>query len=170
MKYIGWNIESGFVEVDEKDEDNAKLRIELNQDAIFLGTKEDIEANMLEQLGLLKPSHYLLFVWGDVQPELFGPFNSKEKRDSFALEKRIEEGDTHGYYQLAVENGKPMINFYSGVFFEDVDDYIFGRCTVCHDKVPINCWREHLEGHNPNADKFDWDQVEDCFEKIEEED
>jgi len=45
-RYVGWNIDSGFVIATAKSEDVAKLLIEGNQDAVFLGTLEEIMENM----------------------------------------------------------------------------------------------------------------------------
>jgi len=46
MKYIGWNAESGFTTVEADDEETAKMMIELNQDAVLLGSYDEIMENM----------------------------------------------------------------------------------------------------------------------------
>jgi hypothetical protein len=66
---------------------------------------------------------YLIFVWGDVEPEIIGPFRSDAARDRRALELRKEEGDDHGIYILDVpKRGAPDVNAYSGAFFMDAED------------------------------------------------
>jgi len=45
-RYIGWDVNSGFVTVDEQNEDIARMMIEGNTDAVFLGTEEEIVENM----------------------------------------------------------------------------------------------------------------------------
>lgn len=36
-------------------------------------------------------------------------------------------------------------------------------CKTCGDPVQTAQMREHLEGHNPNARSFEWEQILDCF-------
>jgi hypothetical protein len=45
-EYVGWAVNEGFVTVTAEDEDDAQMKIELNQDAVYLGTKEDLMENM----------------------------------------------------------------------------------------------------------------------------
>lgn len=67
--------------------------------------------------------YYLVFIWQDVEPELFGPFLTEKERDDKALEKRKEEGDKHGYYMLTVaDTGMVEMDTYNGGFFEDADE------------------------------------------------
>jgi len=46
--------------------------------------------------------HYLIFAWGDVEPEAIGPFSSEASRDAAALSYRREHGSTHGYFRTTV--------------------------------------------------------------------
>jgi len=62
---------------------------------------------------------YLVFIWSDVEPELFGPFNSAEERNYRALQLRAEEGPDHGIFTLDIMNGMPEISSYPGHFFEE---------------------------------------------------
>ncbi len=69
--------------------------------------------------------YYLIFIWGDVEPHLHGPYRTEEERDQAAHELRKEEGDEHGYYpaQVTMVNGRPVLSIdaYSGAFFEQDD-------------------------------------------------
>ena len=63
-------------------------------------------------------------VWEDVQPELFGPFKSKKKRDRKAVEFRKEHGQESGYYKLTVEGliYSLDVDTFSGNIFDEVDN------------------------------------------------
>jgi hypothetical protein len=64
--------------------------------------------------------YYVIEVFGDVEPHLFGPFNSIAERDAEAKRMRAGDGDENGYYWLDVHaNGKPQIGAYSGAFFKE---------------------------------------------------
>lgn len=63
-------------------------------------------------------NYYLLIIWGDLEPELEGPFDTEEDRDIRAKKFREEEGDEHGLYMLNSE-GEAEVNAYSGEFFEE---------------------------------------------------
>jgi hypothetical protein len=64
---------------------------------------------------------YLIFVWGDVEPELMGPFSSPDARDDEARILREQEGDEHGIFTLTIDDDKPHpeIGTYSGGFFDE---------------------------------------------------
>lgn len=67
-----------------------------------------------------KPKKYLIFVWGDVEPQLKGPFKSRNERNNFAKKLRKKEGDEHSYFPLDINKDcKPEVWAYSGAFFED---------------------------------------------------
>jgi hypothetical protein len=67
--------------------------------------------------------HYLFITWGDIDPEILGPFESEDTRDDRAKELKKEHGDENGIFMLDVEdNGMPSANAYSGGFFKDVED------------------------------------------------
>lgn len=62
--------------------------------------------------------YYLLFVWEDVEPELIGPFDTIEERDSEAKKYREEHGNEHGYYPLQITKGCQIeVGCFSGSFF-----------------------------------------------------
>lgn len=65
--------------------------------------------------------YYVLVVWEDVEPELFGPYLSEKDRDSKALDLKEEHGDDHGIYWLNASDGLEPgeVGAYSGGFFID---------------------------------------------------
>jgi hypothetical protein len=66
---------------------------------------------------------YLLVIYGDIEPELLGPFKDEDERDMKALDIRKDEGNQHGIFMLTVEETthKPEVDAYSGGFFEDAE-------------------------------------------------
>jgi hypothetical protein len=66
---------------------------------------------------------YLLVIYGDVEPEVLGPFKDEAERDRKALDIREEGGDEHGIFLLTVEKTthKPEVTAYSGGFFEHAE-------------------------------------------------
>jgi len=64
-------------------------------------------------------TYWLIFVWGDVEPELHGPFPTELERDNFAKYVRETEGNRHGFYPMTVTDGIPDVRSYSGAFFPD---------------------------------------------------
>lgn len=62
---------------------------------------------------------WIVFVWGDVEPSIEGPFATDEERNEKAKQLRQEHGDEHGIYALDVEQGVPEIFAYTGAFFEE---------------------------------------------------
>ena len=71
----------------------------------------------------MKP--YLLVTWGDVHPELLGPFGSEEARDQKAAEIRAAN-EEDGVYKLSAE-GPVSIELYTGF---EMDDLIEQRATT----------------------------------------
>lgn len=66
--------------------------------------------------------YYVLFIYEDVEPQLYGPYDTTEDRDQKARELRVEEGEDHGIYMLDMDSGLPEVNSYSGAFFEEDDE------------------------------------------------
>jgi len=64
-------------------------------------------------------TYWLIFVWGDLEPGLCGPYGTELERDNDAKLLRKREGDKHGYYPLDVTDGIPKVDSYSGAFFEE---------------------------------------------------
>ena len=48
----------------------------------------------------MKKRHYILFISGDVQPQIIGPFASELKRDKTIRTLRQKRGSQHGYFRL----------------------------------------------------------------------
>lgn len=65
--------------------------------------------------------HFVLFVWGDVEPGLRGPYRTVEERDAAAQDIRREEGPDHGIFALDVTGGV-VVDCYSGGFLDDLDN------------------------------------------------
>jgi hypothetical protein len=62
---------------------------------------------------------YLLLVWNDVEPDIAGPYQTPEHRDTQARLFREEYGEDTGIYMLDIDNqGNPYSGAYSGGFFE----------------------------------------------------
>lgn len=72
--------------------------------------------------------HYLLFVWGDVEPEIHGPYANEEERDRDAIKFKYEEGDAHGIYAVNVDWSQHYVGVdpYSGGFFDDGLEKYYG--------------------------------------------
>ena len=63
---------------------------------------------------------YLLVVWGDVEPEILGPYDDEESRGARAIEIRREHGDGHGIFRLSAEAiGAIEVSAFSNGFFRE---------------------------------------------------
>jgi hypothetical protein len=59
--------------------------------------------------------HYLVVIWGDVEPQLRGPFKSDSTRLAAARKYRRDEGDDDGLYRLDIDaKGRPQIGVFTG--------------------------------------------------------
>lgn len=66
---------------------------------------------------------YVLYVYGDVEPHLHGPYPTSAARDEQARALRRENGPEDGIYWLVQdENGKLECGAYSGAMFQNIDD------------------------------------------------
>lgn len=67
--------------------------------------------------------YYVLFIWQDVEPELFGPFKTEEERDNKARELRASEENNDlysGIYPIDASEGSDItVDSYSNGFFEE---------------------------------------------------
>ena len=63
----------------------------------------------------------LYLIFGDIEPEIIGPFQSEDERDNRALGLRREHGDEYGIFKLNVDmaSGTPSLETYSGGFFTE---------------------------------------------------
>ena len=63
---------------------------------------------------------HLLVVWGDVEPEILGPYDDEESREARAVELKREHGDEHGIFRLSAEViGAIEVSAFSNGFFYD---------------------------------------------------
>lgn len=61
--------------------------------------------------------YYFLFVYGCVEPEIYGPYDTEEERDKAAKDFWQENGDMeHGIFRIAIENPN---NLNVGSFTDD---------------------------------------------------
>ncbi len=74
-----------------------------------------VECNSDEE----ETDYFILFMWGDVEPELLGPFTNSEMADRTAKNLREKEGDEHGIYYLERKNNKISVGSFSNGFFEN---------------------------------------------------
>ena len=67
---------------------------------------------------------YLVFVEGDIDPSIIGPFADDDERDRKAHDLRREHGRDHGIFMLDVDpiSGVPTIDAYCGGFFHEEDE------------------------------------------------
>ena len=67
--------------------------------------------------------YYVLFVEGDVEPYLHGPYQTENERDQAAHKLRAADRDAlkSGIYRLDCTPA-PKVDAYSGAFFEDDDN------------------------------------------------
>lgn len=80
--------------------------------------KEKVDVNINNERKQ-KTQYFLLFIWGDVEPQLHGPFTSKKYRDDLAHRIRAKEGDKHGIYPVEIKQQKLYVGSYAGSFFEN---------------------------------------------------
>jgi hypothetical protein len=84
-----------------------------------VGNYRKVEDKPLSQAGI-----YLVFVEGDIEPRIVGPFADGDERDRKARELRREHGRDHGIFMLEVEpiSGVPTIDAYCGGFFMEDEE------------------------------------------------
>lgn len=63
---------------------------------------------------------YVLFLWGDVDPHIHGPYECEAERNAKARALRAEHGEGHGIYPMAIDSCyAPSVGTYSGGFFDE---------------------------------------------------
>lgn len=62
---------------------------------------------------------FLLIIWNDVEPEVFGPYATTGERDDAARRMREQNGDKHGIFPLDLSLMMPVIGTYPNAFFEE---------------------------------------------------
>ena len=64
--------------------------------------------------------YYVLFIEGDVEPSLYGYYDTPKDRDDKAKALKREYGDKHGIYMLNVgKDGIATMDAYSAGFFTE---------------------------------------------------
>lgn len=67
----------------------------------------------------MEKTFWLIIVYGDVEPELYGPYTKEEYRDISAKSHRKRDPDINdGIYKLTIIDRIPTVEPYSGGFFE----------------------------------------------------
>ncbi len=67
-------------------------------------------------------AYYVLHIWGDVEPQLHGPFDCEADRDSVAKSVRAADEDDipGGIYPAEIDkHGALQVDTYSGAFFDE---------------------------------------------------
>ena len=72
----------------------------------------------------MKKRHYILFIAGDVEPQIIGPFASELKRDQTIQALREKHGSQHGYFRLEQNPlGSLLAAAYANSWWQDELDY-----------------------------------------------
>ena len=53
--------------------------------------------------------YFLIFIWGNTEPELRGSFHSERERDVWAGKMCSEFGREHGYYKLSMSPNRHLV-------------------------------------------------------------
>lgn len=89
--------------------------------------------------------YYVLWVWGDVEPELKGPYESAMTRDMIARGLRLSEGPDEGgiYWMNVDQSGRTKVGAYTGDFLNDAEESgasgeelfrNYYRCPKCNEE------------------------------------
>jgi hypothetical protein len=65
-----------------------------------------------------KTLYYVIFVRGDVEPEVLGPWHNKGNRENVAFALRRKHGLGHGIYPAQVVDGRLTVGSYPSSFFK----------------------------------------------------
>ena len=64
-------------------------------------------------------TYWLIIIIGDVAPSLRGPFKTEKMRNTYAKAYRSDDPEMKdGIYKLTIDKNVPIVNTYSGGFFE----------------------------------------------------
>ncbi len=104
---------------------------------------------------------HLITVWGDVQPELHGPFPNEEERIEAGKKWKLEEMDPGGVFWLDIdEKGVPTIGTYTAEQLTIYENHYRCDCgeewsdewtCMCNDRCP-SC--------NAEIEPYDSDEIE----------
>jgi len=70
---------------------------------------------------------YVIMIWGDVEPKVFGPYNTAHERDRKALALKEEHGDNNGIFRAEVGDYLLSVRAYPHHFFNPEDT----QCRIC---------------------------------------
>ena len=88
-----------------------------NEDHVVIGETQILKEKETEHL-LPKKQFYILFVWGDIEPQKYGPYEYEHERDNAAQQLRLDQGPDHGIFWLDIDsNGNVETGSWSGAFF-----------------------------------------------------
>jgi hypothetical protein len=80
-----------------------------------VGNPETCEAEGEES----RDDNVLYLMFGDIEPELLGPFDSEDDRDTKALGLRANDTKAEPILRLNIDSqGRPSVLTYAGAFFE----------------------------------------------------
>ncbi len=96
------------------------LDMKLDTEIAMMRNRELSRALEVASGTLSRANHYLLLVWGDVEPIIY-PAKDNDRLILIAREIRLAKGPAHGYFKLVVQNNIPTISTFSGD--EALDDY-----------------------------------------------
>jgi len=91
----------------------------------------------------MKKRHYILFIAGDVQPQIIGPFSSELKRDKTIRALRKKRGSQHGYFQLEQSAlGSLLAAAYANSWWQDeLDASLYATNDGQDKRNSRQCWR-----------------------------
>lgn len=68
-------------------------------------------------------TYYVLVMMDDIDPEMFGPFSTKEERDQKARNLRGELGGEHGVHWVdTITTTRTEVGAYSSAFFNEDEE------------------------------------------------
>jgi len=120
----------------------------------------------------MKKRHYILFIAGDVQPQIIGPFASVLKRDKTIRALRKKRGSQHGYFRLEQSPpGSLLAAAYANSWWQDELDVSAYEKNDVQDKETADNADPDLALSIPVAEALDkiidylWhDEQKDCNE------
>ncbi len=91
----------------------------------------------------MEKDYYVLLMHLGFEPYLYGPFDTSEKRDEEA--KNRKNGDKHGIFPLEVEKGREIdIGCYSGSFFDNDLSVNINKYKEQDNKLVKVRWKSNL--------------------------
>ncbi len=120
----------------------------------------------------MKKRHYILFIAGDVQPQIIGPFASELTRDQTIRALREKRGSQHGYFRLVQSPlGSLLAAAYANSWWQDELDVSAYATNDLQDKEIADHAGSDLALSIPVAEALDkiidylWqDEQRDCNE------